>query len=556
LYTVTRSASGQTVTREGDGSVASTTLDVRTLVMPRILSQGQIARIAKEPAAQRRELDALLDLDKRDEVLSRIARLDEKCGQLQSERKSLDEGIASLPAKETQLQTVLDQLKFLEKKANKTTIGLFQQYEDEARWLDEAVEAINLAVSSWGESSSENEGLAESLSDPPEGPNAEWTKKLSDQIAKALADAPKKAVGAAESLRAVEMALRNERTKEWAPGFKRTQSAYEQLQAEMSDKGVDFDEHEKFSKKRIKLEKEVKTLKAAIAKLAKVRKDLVSSREQLIKAHEARHGLREKRADALMKEGADVQMKIALFGDRAGFVSRKEEWFPAVGMQDRDWSLLLDYVYGGEAKSLPNRISELVMAIQADVESTRSSGPIAEADLSRTSSLLGDEAKLTGHYFRALANHDRLRLDGLEVFLPDDRVEAEVRDREGNWKPIDQGSMGLKNTAVLSLLLAGGVQPLVIDQPEEDLDNEFVVDVVVDLLRRQKFARQIIVSTHNPNIPVNGDAEQIVALGVEDRVGRVMVSGSIDFGDVKEAIVAIMEGGRDAFSLRHERYGY
>lgn len=78
----------------------------------------------------------------------------------------------------------------------------------------------------------------------------------------------------------------------------------------------------------------------------------------------------------------------------------------------------------------------------------------------------------------------------------------------------------------------------------------------MDLLRKRKFSRQIIIATHNANIPVNGDAESIVVLGVEDRLGRVQVSGSIDRQEVKETVSQIMEGSAEAFRLRRERYGY
>ena len=83
-----------------------------------------------------------------------------------------------------------------------------------------------------------------------------------------------------------------------------------------------------------------------------------------------------------------------------------------------------------------------------------------------------------------------------------------------------------------------------------------IYDVVVDLLRKRKFSRQIIIATHNANIPVNGDAELIVALGVENRLGRLLAQGSIDRSEIKDQVSRIMEGSAEAFRLRKERYGY
>jgi len=110
--------------------------------------------------------------------------------------------------------------------------------------------------------------------------------------------------------------------------------------------------------------------------------------------------------------------------------------------------------------------------------------------------------------------------------------------------------------AILSLLLSAGNEPLIIDQPEDDLDNQYIYDVVVDLLRKRKFDRQIIVATHNANIPVNGDAELIIALGVKDRLGTTLGVGSIDKPEIKDLVSTIMEGSAEAFRRRRERYGY
>ena len=144
----------------------------------------------------------------------------------------------------------------------------------------------------------------------------------------------------------------------------------------------------------------------------------------------------------------------------------------------------------------------------------------------------------------------------MERFLPEDLVQARVRAADGAFKTIETGSVGEKSTAVLSLLLSAGDQPIVIDQPEDDLDNQYVYNVVVDLVRRRKFSRQVIIATHNANIPVNGDAELIVALGTKNRMGKVLGAGSIDQPGIKELVTVIMEGSAEAFRRRRDRYGY
>lgn len=131
-----------------------------------------------------------------------------------------------------------------------------------------------------------------------------------------------------------------------------------------------------------------------------------------------------------------------------------------------------------------------------------------------------------------------------------------------NWKTIDQLSTGQRATAVLLLLLLESDAPVIIDQPEDDLDNRFIVGSVVTAIRDEKKVRQFLFSSHNANIPVLGDAEQIIGLApfVEDGVECVKISeelcGSIDSPSVKELVKNLLEGGQAAFELRREKYGF
>jgi energy-coupling factor transporter ATP-binding protein EcfA2 len=130
------------------------------------------------------------------------------------------------------------------------------------------------------------------------------------------------------------------------------------------------------------------------------------------------------------------------------------------------------------------------------------------------------------------------------------------------WKELDQLSTGQKATAVLLLLLLESDAPLVVDQPEDDLDNRFIAESVVPTMREEKRKRQFIFSTHNANIPVLGDAEQIVGLlpvvegGIEHATIPDELCGSIDTPAVKELVKELLEGGQEAFEFRRQKYGF
>ena len=131
-----------------------------------------------------------------------------------------------------------------------------------------------------------------------------------------------------------------------------------------------------------------------------------------------------------------------------------------------------------------------------------------------------------------------------------------------SWQSLEDLSTGQKATAVLLLLLLECDAPLIVDQPEDDLDNRFITEGVVPKMREEKRRRQFIFSTHNANIPVLGDAELILGLtaagGADGGKARIAPEhmGSIDEQPVRELVEDLLEGGKDAFETRRLKYGF
>ena len=128
---------------------------------------------------------------------------------------------------------------------------------------------------------------------------------------------------------------------------------------------------------------------------------------------------------------------------------------------------------------------------------------------------------------------------------------------DGTRRRLDDLSGGQRVSVLLSLLLkTNDDRPLVIDQPEDELDNRFLFDTVLPALKRLKGRRQIVVATHNANIVVNGDADQVIQLVATANRGRVAEAGAIESPAVRDAIVRTVDGGDDAFRLRRLKYGF
>lgn len=143
----------------------------------------------------------------------------------------------------------------------------------------------------------------------------------------------------------------------------------------------------------------------------------------------------------------------------------------------------------------------------------------------------------------------------LEVIAIEDRVGIELNVSsagKANFKDASDLSRGQKCTALLPILLARRDTPLIIDQPEDNLDNHFIFETVVNAVQRLKKRRQMIFITHNANIPVLAEADLVLVMNSDGRIGAVERSGTVD--ECREQIIELLEGGRRAFELRSKRY--
>lgn len=125
--------------------------------------------------------------------------------------------------------------------------------------------------------------------------------------------------------------------------------------------------------------------------------------------------------------------------------------------------------------------------------------------------------------------------------------------------PFAEASAGQQATALLSVLLNQEGIPLLIDQPEDDIDNRAINDITKNIWEA-KSKRQLIFTSHNANLVVNGDAELVVCCDYKESSqqtqGEIKFEGSIDNAEIKNEITTIMEGGEKAFILRKEKYGF
>lgn len=135
------------------------------------------------------------------------------------------------------------------------------------------------------------------------------------------------------------------------------------------------------------------------------------------------------------------------------------------------------------------------------------------------------------------------------------RDEPSIELKDGaDYKKSSSLSTGQKCTTILPILLLDNENPLLVDQPEDNLDNRFIFKTVVANIHKVKPTRQLIFVTHNPNIPVLGEASRVFVMESDGEHGAKTSEGTVD--ECKQSIVTLLEGGEEAFRKRGERYNF
>lgn len=278
--------------------------------------------------------------------------------------------------------------------------------------------------------------------------------------------------------------------------------------------------------------------------LEEEQKRLVKRRTELLEKETARTTLLHRLSD----------MKDARFGERMTVANRlSEQLAPTIrvrieqyGNTDSYRDLLLESMKGSGIQ-----YTHLVDRIVQRIPPQEFAALVQSGDVQTLTDHLEIDEDRANRIMLQLK--DKPRVFEIEVVDLHDRPTIELLDGS-DYKDASALSTGQKCTTILPILLLESASPLLIDQPEDNLDNAFIYETVVKSIHRVRGKRQLIFVTHNPNIPVLGDAERVVVMQSTGRRASVQEAGTVD--QVKDEIETILEGGREAFRMRKERYGH
>lgn len=326
---------------------------------------------------------------------------------------------------------------------------------------------------------------------------------------------------------------------EWETRKKEVQAAYEKILRELQKSRVDGEE---FIRLRRQIE-ELRPLRERQASARRTEKEHAERRRSLLAEWEDVKAQELRRLDAAAK-GVNKKLR-----------DRVQVEVTAAGDREPLFNLLREKVGGRLSEAIDSLRGVRDLSLTQFVEACRS-GATA---LNRTFGITSAQGE------RLATAEPEVLMRVQELDLPPTtaiRLNTAPAGESPAWQALEDLSTGQKATAVLLLLLLESEAPLVVDQPEDDLDNRFITEGVVPRMREEKQRRQFLFSTHNANIPVLGDAELIIGLSAagEAEHGHVRIApehmGSIDAKPVRELVEEILEGGKEAFERRRRKYGF
>ena len=322
-------------------------------------------------------------------------------------------------------------------------------------------------------------------------------------------------------------------TNNWNAEKQKAEKEIEEIKRKLGEQKLQPERLEDLTKRKAQLEGLLKDFKKYEDNLNSVRRERENIKQQMKIVRHELFKIREKEIDDINKKlNGKVKIKVIYEGDKKNFKKYLTNLLQGSGIH-KD---AIDSITNAQKITLDGiLISEFIT--------------LGKDTIIEKFNLTEKMADKLIEYFK-----DKNKLFVLETLFPDDLIEIEL-NVDGKYISLNNLSPGQKATALLLIMFITEDRILILDQPEEDLDNRFIYEDVVNILRDLKGKKQIITATHNANIPVLGDSELIVVLDKQDGHCKIVDKGSIDKQSIKEQVKRIMEGGQEAFLRRAEKYG-
>ena len=515
---------------EKDGTWSSCDGEIKSLFPVRIYSQKEIFELAKEPSALIEIIDEAPAVEAA-RLQMQNKNLVNRYKQIEGKQRELSDKISQENKLRGELNDHARQIEQIEKSGDKEVL---QNYRERQKQLNE----LDSLESKWKEMCDQLSETLEKITPSDfyqelfrENNNILLDLKRTNDKWSSIQNKLKKLRKESELI--IDEWQAEKDVAPWMQDLKSDIARYEELRSELERQGIDPDKYHLLLTQQKSIQKELDLIDEYQLLL---RKSESEKQEVFDQIRENKKKLSKKRQEFLtsvLHDNQFVSIEVLPLGEEWDEVENEiRHILQCPERFDRDFEGLKKIYEQGDGDKINkfdkiNKIKETINAIRN-----------------------GDkEAEHRSFTTRLQALSPESMID-FNLWFPEDNLKITFGP---NQQPIKRGSPGEKAAALLAFILSYGDEPLLLDQPEDDLDNELIYDLIVKQLREIKTKRQVIVVTHNANIVVNGDAEMVLPLEVVKGQTYVQQPASIQEKEVREAICNILEGGERAFEQRYRR---
>jgi len=507
-----------------DGTWGACDGEIKSLFPVHIYSQKQIYELAKKPSALIEIIDkapvvdaARLKTEHKDFV--------NRYKQIESKRRELNEKIAEENRLRGELSDLTRQIEYIEKSGHKEVM---EKYRLRRQQLNE----IGSLEDKWKAAQRQLLEIQEKIT--PAEFNTAFFSKNNDVVLdiertnnkwSAIHKALKKLGETAESI--IHEWENEKDAAPWMQALKSDIKRYEHSRSDLEQQNIDPDRYNLLLIQQKSIQKELDQINEHRSHLPTLENEKKAVFDKIKKNRKTLSGNRQKFLTSVLQGNPFVSIKVLPFGEEWSDIEHKiRSMLQCPDRFDKDIAQLRDRYQPDSDKNI-----EKLKAAIADI---------------RNGNMAAKDNRFATH-LKALPQES---ISDFLTWFPDDNLEVTYgADRQR----IQHGSPGQKTAALLAFILSYGDEPLLLDQPEDDLDNELIYGLIVKQLRNIKSKRQVIVVTHNANIVINGDAEMVFPLHIVHTETRVRQDGNIQEKNVRDAICNIIEGGEKAFEQRYKR---
>ena len=494
-------------------------------------SQNEVIKIAEDEEAQLRLIDSFIDSEVFKVDIQRLSKeLRKKDIQLAKSFKASSEVVdlkKELLTTEEQLKNIDKILKnklFTQMKNSEDKKTMFEKYmsfhDDIVKLIDNNISDLNNEIV--------KPQISEKLSKDSKINKA---KRLSEKscgtVLNSLSSAKEKVIKRKEI-------ICND-FNEWTPKFNEILEKYEAM---LKEAGGDKKKLEEYRRKLVKYKNDVESnlskYDIQLNKIDDVKADWNSLLDQLEEVYNDYYETRKLKFDDLsVKSKGKLKLELTHAANREKF--KEELLILKKGSRIREAD-----VKKVSQNLMPREFVNFV--INEDINSFANITDIAEENAEKLIDMLNSKEELK----------DVLALS--HNVYPEDIPSIEFRKEDMNYYPLVELSVGQKSTALLIIALSEGTRPIIIDQPEDSLDNPSVYEDIVSKLRSGKEKRQFILTTHNSSVGVASDSDNFIVIKGTAKQANIECFGAIDKPKVRSEVIEHLEGGSIPYKLKSKKY--